>query len=102
MWGVKRFVVVLAVLLAVSSVCSGMEAEVGRDVAGRQADILMIQPLTDGKVEVNLKQAAALTELEPGILTSAKALKHTLDLKAERTYLFKQTDAPADSRPLVP
>jgi hypothetical protein len=72
------------------------------NVIAADTDILMIQPLTDGKVEVHLKQAAVLTELEPGILTSAKALKHTLDLKAGRTYLFKQTDAPTDSRPSLP
>jgi hypothetical protein len=72
------------------------------NVIDADTDILMIQPLTDGKVEVHLKQAAVLTELEPGILTSAKALKHTLDLKAGRTYLFKQTAAPTDSRPSLP
>lgn len=60
------------------------------NVIAADIDILMIQPLTDGKVEVNLKQAAVLTELEPGILTSDKALKHTLNLKAGRTYLFEQ------------
>lgn len=72
------------------------------NVIDADREILMIHPLTDGPVEVVLKEAAALNEVEPGTLTSGHALKHTLNLKAGRTYLFKQTDAPADSRPSLP
>lgn len=61
------------------------------NVIDADREILMIHPLTDGPVEVMLKEAAALNEVEPGTLTSGHALKHTLDLKAGRTYLFKQT-----------
>ncbi len=57
------------------------------------SEILMIHPLTDGKVELTLKKAAALWEVPPGSLTSAKALTHTVELKAGKTYLFEQRQA---------
>ena len=60
------------------------------NVIAADEEILMVHPLKAGKVEVTLKRAAALEELPPGNLTSPKALTHTLDLDAGRTYLFKQ------------
>lgn len=57
------------------------------------SEILMIHPLTDGKVELTLKKAAALWEVPPGRLTSVKALTHTVELKAGETYLFEQRQA---------
>ena len=60
------------------------------NVIAADREILMVHPLTNGTVEVVLKEAAALNEVEPGTLTSDKALKHTLNLKAGRTYLFEQ------------
>ena len=64
------------------------------NVIAADREILMVHPLTNGTVEVVLKEAAALNEVEPGTLTSDKALKHTLNLKAGRTYLFRQTGLP--------
>ncbi|MEI6425107.1 MAG: hypothetical protein WCP55_23055, partial [Lentisphaerota bacterium] len=57
-------------------------------------EILMVHPLKDGNVEVVLKEAAALNEVEPGSLTSSKALTHSLELQAGHTYLFKQQPEP--------
>lgn len=66
------------------------------NVIAADNQILMIHPLIDGKVEVNLKKEAVLTEMPPGSLISPKVLKHRLDLKAGHTYLFEQTTASGD------
>ena len=53
-------------------------------------EILMIHPLKSGKIDIVLKEPASLMEIQPGKITSAKAIKHTLDLKAGQTCLFEQ------------
>jgi hypothetical protein len=53
-------------------------------------EMLMIHPLQSGKIEIVLKEPAALMEIQPGKITSAKAVKHTLDIKAGQTCLFEQ------------
>jgi hypothetical protein len=77
---------IFGLLLFLITSCWAMDAEVGRDAKG---------------LPILLKSEAALKELEPGIMTSPKALKHTLELKAGHTYLFEQTQAaaPQNSKP---
>ena len=52
-------------------------------------EMLMVHPLNSGKVEIMLKEPAALKELPPGTLFFPQAAKHTLDLKTGQTHLFE-------------
>ncbi len=58
------------------------------NVVAANGEILMIQPLYSGDIELVLKEPAGLTELPPGNLTSAPALRHKFKLESGHTYLF--------------
>jgi hypothetical protein len=58
------------------------------NVVAANGEILMIQSLYSGDIELVLKELAGLTELPPGNLTSAPALRHKFKLESGHTYLF--------------
>jgi hypothetical protein len=58
------------------------------NVVAANGEILMIQPLYSGDIELVLKEPAGLTESPPGNLTSAPALRHKFKLESGHTYLF--------------
>ncbi|MFZ2653777.1 MAG: hypothetical protein WAX69_02570 [Victivallales bacterium] len=54
--------------------------------------ILMIHPLKSGKTDLILKEQARLSELPSGNMSFPKAMRHSLELKAGKTYLFEQLE----------
>jgi hypothetical protein len=60
------------------------------NVIAADNQLLMIHPLTSGNIEVVLRSAAVLTEMETGTNVSSAATSHTLNLTAGHTYLFEQ------------